>query len=69
MDQLNFETVAAKQVAGLGTDDENVERARVPGGWIVLYDHSQRVKFCPDGTPPDTPQPPGNRDRQQLRVA
>jgi hypothetical protein len=58
MEQLNFETVPAAQVAGLETDDETVERARVPGGWIVIYDHRQRVTFCAD-VPPEKPvQPP-----------
>jgi hypothetical protein len=65
MEQLNFEIVPASEVAGLGTDDENVERARVPGGWIVLYDHLQRVKFCPDGATLDTPELPG---KPELRL-
>jgi hypothetical protein len=59
MEQLNFETVPASQVAGLETDDESVERARVPGGWIVIYDHRQRVTFCPD-VPPEKPTKPAH---------
>lgn len=53
MEQLNFETVPAAQLAGLGTDDETVERARVPGGWIVIYDHGLRVGFYPDAVTRD----------------
>ena len=48
MEQLNFETVPAAQAASLGTDGETIERARVPGGWIVIYDQGRRVGFCPD---------------------
>ncbi len=47
MDQLSFEIVPADQVVGLGTSDKTVQRARVAGGWIVLYDDAKRVKFCP----------------------
>ena len=47
MDQLSFETVPADQVVGLGTSDKTVQRARVAGGWIILYDDAKRVKFCP----------------------
>jgi hypothetical protein len=51
MDQLQFETVPAALIAGLETNDQTVQRARVPGGWIVLYDGARRVKFCPCTTP------------------
>lgn len=47
MDQLRFETVPADQVVGLGTSDQTIQRARVAGGWIVLYDDAKRIKFCP----------------------
>ena len=47
MEQLSFETVSAEQVVGLGTSDKTILRARVAGGWIVLYDDAKRVKFCP----------------------
>jgi hypothetical protein len=46
MDQLSFETVPAELVAGLETNDKTIQRARVPGGWIILYDGARRVKFC-----------------------
>ena len=53
MEQLNFETVPAAQIASWGTNDETIERARVPGGWIVIYDQGQRVGFYPDPLPRD----------------
>jgi hypothetical protein len=46
MDQLSFETVPAELIAGLETNDTTIQRARVPGGWIILYDNARRVKFC-----------------------
>jgi hypothetical protein len=52
MDQLSFETVSADQVVGLGTSDKTIQRARVAGGWIVLYDDAKRIKFCPCTAPP-----------------
>ncbi len=51
MDQLCFETVPAEMVAGLGSSDTTIQRARVPGGWIVLYDEGKRVRFCPCTAP------------------
>jgi hypothetical protein len=47
MDQLRFETVPAELMAGLGTGDKTILRARVVGGWIVLYDDAKRIKFLP----------------------
>ena len=52
MDQLSFETVPADQMLGLGTNDRTIQRARVAGGWIVLYDDAKRIKFCPWTAPP-----------------
>lgn len=52
MDQLQFETIPAESVSGLGTKDATVQRAQVPGGWIVLYDGAKQVKFCPQPTAP-----------------
>jgi hypothetical protein len=69
MEQLNFETVPAGQVAGVVTDEQTVERARVPGGWIVIYDQHRRVKFCPDtGLEESTGLPP-QRDPNLRLVA
>ena len=48
MDQLCFETVPANVVVGLGTNDAMIQRARVPGGWIVIYDQGKCVRFCPE---------------------
>ena len=59
MEQLNFETIPAAQVAGLGTNDETIERARVPGGWIVIYDQGRRVGFYPDALTRDNLGPNG----------
>ena len=55
MDQLQFETVPAEQVSGVGTQDRTVQRAQVPGGWIVLYDGAKQVKFCPQTPSPRDP--------------
>ncbi len=69
MDQLSFEIVPADQVVGLGTSDKTVQRARVAGGWIVLYDDAKRVKFCPcTASPSDVAawQVPSNLDERRL---
>ena len=70
MEQLNFETVPAAQVAGLGTNDETIQRASVPGGWIVIYDHGQRVGFYPDSLTRDCLAPNGTSTKRgtELRL-
>jgi hypothetical protein len=65
MEQLNFETVPAAQVAGLGTNDETIERARVPGGWIVIYDQRRRVGFYPDSLTGDNLGPNGTPTQRE----
>ena len=69
MDQLSFEIVPADHVIGLGTSDKTVQRARVAGGWIVLYDDAKRVKFCPCAASPSDVaawQVPSTRSERQL---
>ena len=50
MDKLVFETVAAVLVSGFGTEDLTIQRAKVPGGWLVLYDEGKSITFYPDPT-------------------
>ncbi len=69
MEQLNFETVPAAQVASLGTNDETIERARVPGGWIVIYDQGRRVGFCPDSLTRDGLGPKGTPTKRETELS
>ena len=50
MDKLVFESVAAVLVTGFGPEDLNIQRAKVPGGWLVLYDDGKSITFYPDPT-------------------
>ncbi len=68
MEQLNFETVPAAQVASLGTNDETIERARVPGGWIVIYDQCRRVGFCPDSLTRGDLSPHGTPTKHETKL-
>jgi hypothetical protein len=48
MDQLKFEAVAAVLVTAFGTEELTIQRAKVPGGWLVLYDEGKSITFYPD---------------------
>lgn len=50
MNQLVFEPVPAVLMTGFGSEDVNIQRAKVPGGWLVVYDDGKSITFYPDPT-------------------
>ena len=46
-----------------------VERARVPGGWIVIYNDAQNIAFCADSSVLSTNGPPPKREPDLSLVA
>jgi hypothetical protein len=50
MDQLVFEAVTAVLMTAFGTESLTIQRAKVPGGWLVLYDEGKSIAFYPDPT-------------------